>query len=104
MRVAAPIVLVSLFYGPASADESERFAERAPLPRTPAQHTQQRAGNPAMIAPWAVSGLGRRDTGGYVGGGRPGLFSSGPATGPTTCGTFGWDYGGWRPGRVFLAS
>jgi hypothetical protein len=71
----------------------------------------QRAGNSASVAWWAKPSVGRFDTGGYVGGAKllgNRVLARGPAavTGPTTDGTFGLDFTGFRtrPGRVFLAS
>ncbi|MFO0802443.1 MAG: hypothetical protein U0791_04890 [Gemmataceae bacterium] len=105
MRVA---ILTLLFASPAIAQD--RFVERTPLPRTPVDHTMQRAGNPRQIAWWAQPGVGRKDAGGYVGGGSHkgnGLLVKGPVvvTGPVEDGTFGTDYVGlrMRMGRVFLA-
>src|SRR5579871_2568972 len=76
---------------PSAADDAPRFAERAPLPKIPPTHTQQRAGNPASVAWWAIPGRSRYDTGGYVGGAtlhgnRPLAQGVGAATGPTTDG------------------
>ena len=105
MRVA---ILILLFASPAFAQE--RFAERTPLPKRPVDHTMQRAGNPRQVAWWAQPSVGRRDMGGYVGGGSHkgnAVLAKGPiiVTGPTEDGTFGTDYVGvrMRMGRVFLA-
>jgi len=101
-------ILASLLASPAFAQD--RMAERTPLPRTPVDHTMQRAGNPRQVARWAQPSVGRRDMGGYVGGGSlkgNGMLAKGPivVTGPTEDGTFGTDYVGvrMRMGRVFLA-
>ncbi len=68
---------------------------------TAADHTQARAGNANVVAPWARPALTAKESPGYVGGGK--LFG-GEARGPID-GTFGYDYvgHGWKPGRVFLS-
>jgi hypothetical protein len=88
----------------------QRIAERAPLPRTPVEHSAQRAGYPQSVKPHSVPSVTRFDYGGYVGGGQllhNNLLARGPgsATGPIHDGTFGTDFGGFRGhlGRVFLA-
>src|SRR5947208_6565642 len=88
MRLGMPAAVAVLVVGSVAADDAPRFAERTPLPRYPAAHTQERAGNPQTVAPWAVPGVSKSETGGSVGG------------------TFGWDFIGFRrrPGRVFLAA
>jgi len=86
MRRGVLAVCVAGLLGPAvAAEDAPRYAERTPLPHRPAAHTQERAGNPATVAPWAVPGVSRYEAGGSVGG------------------TFGWDFVGFRlrPGRVF---
>lgn len=89
-----------------------RFVERTPYPHQPYPNpdTMQRAGYPQTIAKWAIPGLTRFQTAGYIGGAtlkgnRPLARGVGAATGPLTTGTFGWDFAGFhmRPGRVFLA-
>jgi hypothetical protein len=60
------------------------------------------------VAPWAIVGATRYESGGYVGGGSlrgNNMLARGAASGPTQTGTFGWDFTGFRlrPGRVFLA-
>lgn len=70
-------------------------------PLAPPEHTQQRAGCPQSVAPWAVPGQTSHYAVGYVGGaclGRKGEPRNSDE------GVFGWDYAGrsWNPGRVFL--
>lgn len=97
--------------GAASGQDGERFVERTPPRHIPPHNTQQRAGYPYHLAPWAVPGVSRYEAGGYVGGERLTHNSAltkghGVVTGPTRDGTFGWDFAGFhiRPGRVFLRS
>ena len=108
MRLLSLLTVVALT---PAASAQERFVERTPSQIFPQPHTMSRAGNSASVAWWATPSVGRFDTGGYVGGAKlfgSGLFSRGAsaATGPTTDGTFGLDFTGFRtrPGRVFLAS
>ena len=72
-----------VFASPAFAQE--RFVERTPPQFFPQPHTMSRAGNSASVAWWATPSVGRFDGGGTVGG------------------TFGLDFVGKRPGRVFLS-
>ena len=68
-----------------AASAQERFVERAPAQIFPQAHTAGRAKNSMAVAWWARPGVGRCDAGGTVGG------------------TFGLDFVGKRPARVFLA-
>lgn len=63
-------------------------------------HTQERAGNPQCIAPYAQPGVSKSDGLGYVGGGK---LVGGGCSGPQE-GTFGMDYVGfgWCRQRIFL--
>ena len=75
-----------------------RAVHPPPIP----EHTQERAGNPQCVAPWAMPGRSDKDAVGYVGGGCLGVCK-GEAR---RCdeGTFGWDYVGCRKyGHVFLS-
>ncbi len=88
----------------------QRIAERTPAPRTPVEHTAQRAGFPLSVHNHAVPSVTRFDYGGYIGGAtvkNNNLFARGPgsATGPVQDGVFGTDYAGVRSnlGRLFLA-
>lgn len=108
-RYSWALAASALAIGSSAAQDGERFVERTPLPHRPIENTQQRAGNPAAVARWAVPGVSPHETGGYVGGQRLSHNSAlskgyGAATGPTQTGTFGWDFAGFamRPGRVFL--
>jgi hypothetical protein len=110
MRAAVWSVVMCGLCG-SSAIAQERFVERTPLPRTPAIHTMERAGNPTGTSPHATPSVTSRDTGGYIGGGK--LFGhsvftrgAGAATGPVADGVYGTDYAGVkvRPGRVFLGA
>lgn len=106
-----PVLTVAVcLFSAAAAAAQERFVERTPLPRHPQGHTEARAGTTTAVAPWAIPGVTRFQTGGYVGGGSlhgNNVRAKGPfvAPGPTRDGTFGWDFAGFkmRPGRVFLA-
>src|SRR5438270_2173013 len=82
------VLAALLASGSVAAEDAPRFVERAPVPKHPAAHTQERAGNPQTVAPWAVPGVSRFETGGSV------------------SGTFGWDFAGFRvrSGRVFRAA
>jgi hypothetical protein len=107
MRLALLAVLVS---SSASVFAQERFVERAPLPRNPQPHMMQRSGDSRRIAPWATRSVSRFEAGAYIGGGSlkgNDLLATGAASaaGPTTDGTFGTDFAGFRMrmGRVFLA-
>ena len=89
----------------------DRFAQRAPLPRRPVEHSMYRAGNPQSVRPHAVPSVTQFDNAGYVGGAslkNNCLRARGPgsATGPIFDGVFATDYTGFREhmGRVFLAS
>lgn len=93
--------------------EGTRFVERTPYPKHPYPNpdTMQRAGYPQEVAWWAVSGISKHNTGGYIGGATVCHNNAlhrgvGAATGPLQTGTFGWDFAGFRmrPGRVFLAA
>jgi hypothetical protein len=93
--------------------EGTRFVERTPYPKHPYPDpdTMRRAGYPQEIARWAIPGLTKFQTAGYIGGAtvcnNHALTKGvGAATGPLTTGTFGWDFAGFgmRPGRVFLAA
>ena len=107
----AGLVLVSL--SAARADDRpflQRCAERTPLPRTPVEHTAERAGYPLGVSRMAQPTYGRYDHGGYLGGAslrNNNLLARGPgsAVGPVYDGTYGTDYTGFREhlGRVFLA-
>ncbi len=107
-RYCLPVLFIT--FG-SSVHGQDRFAERSPLPHIPPEHTMQRAGNANRVAWWAVPGVGSHESGGYVGGAKlfgNNLRGSSPfaVTGPTTTGTYGWDFTGirMRPGRVFLRS
>src|SRR4051794_33343753 len=65
------------------ASAQERFVERTPAQTLPQPHTMSRAGNSASVAWWAAPSVGRHDRGGNV------------------FGTFGLDFAGKFPGRVF---
>ena len=93
--------------------EGTRFVERTPYPKHPYPNpdTMQRAGYPQEISKWAIPGISKHETGGYIGGAtvchnHPLARGVGAATGPLETGTFGWDFAGFRmrPGRVFLAA
>src|SRR5215207_5408829 len=105
------LTLATILIVASTCSAQERFVDRTPAQVFPQPHTMSRAGNSASVAWWATPSVGRFDTGGYIGGAKlfgNGLFSRGAAaaTGPTTDGTFGLDFTGFRtrPGRVFLAS
>lgn len=76
-----PLALVLLFASPSFAQE--RFVERTPAQLAPQAHTMSRAGNSASVAWWAKPSVGKHDRGGSV------------------FGTFGLDFAGKFPGRVF---
>src|SRR5712691_2202742 len=108
----APLVLLSL--SPlARADDRpwlQRCAERTPMPRTPVEHSAERAGYPLTVSRVAQPSVTRFDYGGYVGGASlrgNDLRARGPgsATGPRADGTYATDYAGVRAnlGRLFLA-
>ena len=108
----AGLALVSLSPAARADDRPllQRIAERAPLPRTPVEHTADRAGYPLSVSRHAVPTYTRYDHGGYVGGAslrNNNLLARGPgsAVGPVYDGTYGTDYTGFRAhlGRVFLA-
>ena len=82
MKFVALVACVALA---SAASAQERFVERTPPQLFPQPHTMSRAGNSASVAWWATPGVGRCDAGGTVGG------------------TFGLDFVGKRPGRVFLS-
>ena len=106
----AALALCLASAGSASGQASgTRFAERLPLPRSPVEHTMERAGNADSVARYARPTSDRNTAGGYIGGTRligNGLFARGSAApaGATVHGTDGTDYTGLRglAGRVFL--
>ena len=105
MRTFAIISLVAGATVAAANDpeRENRYAERAPLPKRPGDHTPERAGTVDVVSARAKPTLTSHYTTGYVGGG--GLARSNPrSTGCVTDGTFGWDYTLFsrRPGRIFL--
>lgn len=88
-------ILIS-FTASANAQEHKLF------PNTslsgPQDHTLEKAGNPQEISRWAKPSIEKHEAPGLVGGSRL-IRGDGPGE---YDGTFGWDYAGWHPGRVFL--
>src|SRR5262245_55926265 len=80
MRLLSFLAVVALA---PTASAQERFVERTPAQIFPQPHTMSRAGNSASVAWWATPSVGRCDRGG------------------TVFGTFGLDFAGKFPGRVF---
>ena len=87
MRVLSACVTLPFALPFAVAEEPKRFVERTPTVKFPAQHTDERAGNPAGVSRWAV------------------LTPTPGTAGGSVNGTYGTDHVGplRRYGRLFRA-
>ena len=109
IRTTSTAIACTLALAANAFGQESRFAERAPEPRRPIEHTMERAGNPDSISRFARPSVDRNTAGGYIGGTRlfgNRIFARGAAAsvGPIENGIYGTDYTGVRglAGRVFL--